>query len=148
MSSDHPLLQEIQKGESQTLEFKEQLPKVQQVANTLIAFANTSGGKLELVVIDDLQPAGIQVDIFDLQDQITSMINELCVHNILPYIYIENIKGIELLVIEVSRGSLLPYYLKPQGKVQGTYIRLGASNRVASPEYIQQLELQRLNQTF
>jgi len=27
MSSDHSLLLEIQKGESQTLEFKEQLPK-------------------------------------------------------------------------------------------------------------------------
>ena len=46
MSSDHPLLLEIQKGESQALEFKEQLPKGQQVAKTLIAFANTSGGKL------------------------------------------------------------------------------------------------------
>jgi len=148
MSSDHPLLQEIQKGESQTLEFKEQLPKGQQVAKTLIAFANTSGGKLVVGVSDDRQLVGIQDDIFELQDQITSMINELCVPNILPYIYIENIQGIELLVIEVSRGSLLPYYLKPQGKAQGTYIRLGASNRVASPEYIQQLELQRLNQTF
>ena len=148
MSSDHPLLQEIQKGESQTLEFKEQLPKGQQVAKTLIAFANTSGGKLVVGVSDDRQLVGIQDDIFELQDQITSMINELCMPNILPYIYIENIQGIELLVIEVSRGSLLPYYLKPQGKAQGTYIRLGASNRVASPEYIQQLELQRLNQTF
>lgn len=141
MSSDHPLLQEIQKGESQTLEFKEQLPKGQQVAKTLIAFANTSGGKLVVGVSDDRQLVGIQDDIFELQDQITSMINELCAPNILPYIYIENIQGIELLVIEVSRGSLLPYYLKPQGKAQGTYIRLGASNRVASPEYIQQLEL-------
>jgi ATP-dependent DNA helicase RecG len=148
MSSDHPLLLEIQKGESQTLEFKEQLPKGQQVAKTLIAFANTSGGKLVVGVSDDRQLVGIQDDIFELQDQITSMINELCMPNILPYIYIENIQGIELLVIEVSRGSLLPYYLKPQGKAQGTYIRLGASNRVASPEYIQQLELQRLNQTF
>ena len=148
MSSDHPLLLEIQKGESQALEFKEQLPKGQQVAKTLIAFANTSGGKLVVGVSDDRQLVGIQDDIFELQDQITSMINELCMPNILPYIYIENIQGIELLVIEVSRGSLLPYYLKPQGKAQGTYIRLGASNRVASPEYIQQLELQRLNQTF
>ena len=148
MSSDHSLLLEIQKGESQTLEFKEQLPKGQQVAKTLIAFANTSGGKLVIGVSDDRQLMGIQEDIFELQDQITSMIHELCVPNILPYIYIENIQGIELLVIEVSRGSLLPYYLKPQGKAQGTYIRLGASNRVASPEYIQQLELQRLNQTF
>ena len=134
MSSDHSLLLEIQKGESQTLEFKEQLPKGQQVAKTLIAFANTSGGKLVVGVSDDRQLVGIQDDIFELQDQITSMINELCMPNILPYIYIENIQGIELLVIEVSRGSLLPYYLKPQGKAQGTYIRLGASNRVASPE--------------
>lgn len=119
MSSDHSLLQEIQKGESQTLEFKEQLPKGQQVAKTLIAFANTSGGKLVVGVSDDRQLVGIQDDIFELQDQITSMINELCMPNILPYIYIENIQGIELLVIEVSRGSLLPYYLKPQGKAQG-----------------------------
>ena len=94
MSSDHPLLLEIQKGESQTLEFKEQLPKGQQVAKTLIAFANTSGGKLVVGVSDDRQLVGIQDDIFELQDQITSMINELCMPNILPYIYIENIQGI------------------------------------------------------
>ena len=103
MSSDHPLLLEIQKGESQTLEFKEQLPKGQQVAKTLIAFANTSGGKLVVGVSDDRQLVGIQDDIFELQDQITSMINELCMPNILPYIYIENIQGIELLVIDVPQ---------------------------------------------
>jgi len=82
MSSDHSLLLEIQKGESQTLEFKEQLPKGQQVAKTLIAFANTSGGKLVVGVSDDRQLVGIQDDIFELQDQITSMINE---HVLLHY---------------------------------------------------------------
>ena len=148
MSSDQPLLLEIQKGESKTLEFKQQLPKGQQIAKTLIAFANSSGGKLIVGVTDDRQLVGIQDDIFELQDKITSMIYELCAPQLAAQIYIENIDGVELLVVEVARGSLFPYYLKSVGREQGTYIRLGASNRVASPEHIQQLELQRLNISF
>ena len=148
MSSDQPLLLEIQKGESKTLEFKQQLPKGQQIAKTLIAFANSSGGKLIVGVTDDRQLVGIQDDIFELQDKITSMIYELCAPQLAAQIYIENIDGVELLVVEVARGSLFPYYLKSVGREQGTYIRLGASNRVASSEHIQQLELQRLNISF
>lgn len=148
MSFDQPLLLEIQKGESKTLEFKQQLPKGQQIAKTLIAFANSSGGKLIVGVTDDRQLVGIQDDIFELQDKITSMIYELCAPQLAAQIYIENIDGVELLVVEVARGSLFPYYLKSVGREQGTYIRLGASNRVASPEHIQQLELQRLNISF
>ena len=67
MSSDQPLLLEIQKGESKTLEFKQQLPKGQQIAKTLIAFANGSGGKFIVGVTDDRQLVGIQDDIFDKQ---------------------------------------------------------------------------------
>ena len=63
MSSDQPLLLEIQKGESKILEFKQQLPKGQQIAKTLIAFANSSGGKLIVGVTDDRQLVGIQDDI-------------------------------------------------------------------------------------
>ena len=148
MNAEHPLLREIQKGESKTLEFKQQLPKGQQIAKTLIAFANSSGGKLIVGVSDDRQLVGIREDIFDLQDKITSMIYELCSPQLAAQIYIENIAGVELLVVEVARGSLFPYYLKSVGREQGTYIRLGASNRVASPENIQQLELQRLNVSF
>ena len=67
MSSDQPLLLEIQKGESKTLEFKQQLPKEQQITKTLIAFANGSGGKFIVGVTDDRQLVGIQDDIFDKQ---------------------------------------------------------------------------------
>jgi len=37
------LIQEIQKGESKTLEFKEKLPKNIAIAKTAIAFANGAG---------------------------------------------------------------------------------------------------------
>lgn len=72
MSFNNLLAQEIQQGESKTLEFKRELPKGQQIAKTLVAFANS--------------------------------------------------------------------------KEAGTYIRLGASNCQAGPEYVQQLELQRIKQ--
>ena len=87
MNAEHPLLLEIQKGESKTLEFKQQLPKGQQIAKTLIAFANSSGGKLIVGVSDDRQLVGIREDIFDLQDKITSMIYELCSPQLAAQIY-------------------------------------------------------------
>ena len=149
MSADNPLLAAILQGESKTLEFKVDLPKGDQLVKTLIAFANTSGGKLVIGVNDERELIGLaQVDVFELMDKVSSMIHDLCAPSLLPGIYIENIQNTELLIIEVSRGSLIPYYLKTKGRQKGVYIRLGASNREASPEYIQSLELQRLNQSF
>ena len=146
---EHPLLVAIRQGESKTLEYKAELPKGDQLAKTLIAFANGSGGKLVIGVDDKQQLIGLKgADIFDLRDAIASKAHTQCSPSLLPEIYVENVTGHELLVVEVARGSLLPYYLKSKGRDQGTYIRLGATNRQASPEHIQELERQRLNLSF
>lgn len=42
----------------------------------------------------------------------------------------------------------MPYYLKNEGKYNGTYIRIGATNRKASAENISELERQRMNISF
>lgn len=63
-------------------------------------------------------------------------------------IYTLNIDGKILLVIEVFRGNLLPYYLKKEGKLNGTYIRVGATNRKAGPDNILDLERQKRNISF
>lgn len=52
------------------------------------------------------------------------------------------------MIVQVHRGSQLPYYLKSKGREQGTYVRIGASNRPASLDMIHELERQRLNQSF
>lgn len=142
------LLHEIAHGESKILEFKRELPKGIQIAKTLVAFANSSGGKLIIGVDDDRTIVGIQEDIFLLQDKISSIINDLCQPQLTAQVYIKNINNKELLIIEVARGGLVPYYIKTVGKKEGTYFRLGASNRLAAPDYIQQLELQHLNLSF
>jgi ATP-dependent DNA helicase RecG len=72
----------------------------------------------------------------------------LCYPNILPEIYVQNIDGKVVLVVEVFRGSMLPYYLKNKGKLKGTYIRVGSTNRVANEAMIVELQRQRFNKTF
>ena len=143
------LIEQIALGESKTLELKRELPSSEQIARTILAFANTSGGKLVIGVDDQRQIIGIVTDdIFALQDKITSMIFDSCHPNILPEIYTLNHEDKLLLVIEVFRGNLLPYYLKKDGKNNGTYIRIGATNRKASLENIIDLERQRRNLAY
>ncbi len=72
----------------------------------------------------------------------------MCYPNILPEIYVQNVDGKLLLVVEIYKGSLLPYYLKNKGKLNGTYIRIGTTNRLADENIIQELERQRMGKTF
>jgi ATP-dependent DNA helicase RecG len=58
MNFNSLLAQEIQRGESKTLEFKRELPKGDQLAKTLVAFANGSGGKL--VIFSTLSFCGMK----------------------------------------------------------------------------------------
>lgn len=143
------LLDLIQQGESKTLELKSRLPQHDQLANTIVAFANTSGGKLVLGVDDQRQVAGVaEDDLFTLQDQITSIIHDRCAPFILPEIYTANLQGKLVLVIEVFRGNQPPYYIKSEGKHHGAYLRIGASNRKADFDHVLELERQRRNQSF
>jgi len=84
----------IKNGENKRVEFKEQLPKNESIVKTVIAFSNTSGGKLIIGVNDNQEIVGINEDnIFELQDRITSLIFDSCYPNILPEIYTQNIEG-------------------------------------------------------
>lgn len=143
------LFEDIKKGENKTLEFKEKLPDSDNLAKTIISFSNTSGGKLIIGVTDKREVIGLEnIDVFELQDKIASIVYDSCYPHILPEIYTSNIDNKIVLVIEVFRGNILPYYLKKAGKNEGTYIRIGATNRKASFDNIMELERQRINLSF
>ncbi len=134
------LLEEITKGENKRLELKEKLPSSEAIAKTVVAFSNTSGGKIVIGVDDNRQIIGIDEDkVFEYEEKISSIISDLCYPAILPEIYAQNIEGKVVLVIEVFRGSMLPYYLKNKGKLKGTYIRIGSTNRIADEIMIAEL---------
>ena len=143
------LSKEIQKGESKTLELKQFLPKNESIAKTVIAFSNTSGGKLVVGVNDNREITGIDDDkLFEMQDRIASIISDSCSPGILPEIYSVNTENKLVLVIEIGRGNLKPYFLRRQGKAHGTYIRIGATNRLADLDIIAELERQRRHLSY
>src|SRR5690554_1967691 len=143
------LAEQIKLGESKTLELKESLPKNDHIAKTVIAFSNTSGGKLIVGVNDNREIIGIDDTlVFDMQDKIASIIADNCSPGIMPEIYSVNIEGKLVLVIEVVRGNMKPYFLKSQGKTAGTYIRIGATNRIADLDTIAELERQKRHISF
>lgn len=143
------LIERIKKGENKVLELKEMLPSNESIAKTVVSFSNTSGGQIIIGVNDKREIVGINnEDIFELQDKIASIIYDSCYPNIIPEIYTVNIEEKLLLVIEIFRGNLLPYYIKNDGKNNGTYIRIGATNRKAGFDNILELERQRRNISF
>lgn len=50
--------------------------------------------------------------------------------------------------VTIYRGSTPPYYVKDKGKLKGTYIRVGSSNRLADEEIISELERRKRNVSF
>jgi ATP-dependent DNA helicase RecG len=140
----------IKKGEGKTIEFKRTLPDGNHIAKTVIAFSNMAGGKI-IIGIEDKTAGVIGInddEAMDFPDKISNIIHERCHPFILPEIYLVYINDAKVLVIEVFPGALKPYYLKNKGKRDGTYIRVGATNKKADMEMIMELERQKRNISF
>ncbi len=138
------LLEEILNGESKKLELKKELPESKKYIKTIVAFANTAGGKLIIGVSDDTKEiVGISSDIiFSIKDKIADTITNMCEPQIVPNVYIVSLDNKNIIVVEVFPGPNRPYYIKSEGKDNGTYIRISGSSRVASYEMINDLQFQ------
>lgn len=140
---------EILKGENRKLEFKQQLPSALNISKTVVAFSNGAGGILIIGVANKGEILGVtDREIMDLPDRISNIIYDTCYPAIIPEIYTENIDGKNILIVKIYPGNLKPYYIKSEGKIKGTYIRVGATNKLADIEMINELERQRRNMSF
>lgn len=84
----------LENGESRTLEFKSELPKGKQLAQTVVAFANGAGGELLIGVSDDCKAIGIgNADRFEMADRIASMIYDNCSPQIAFDTFVREIDG-------------------------------------------------------
>ena len=119
-------------GESKNIEYKVSLPdKSEKYMKTIVAFANTQGGKL-IVGVDDKthQIVGVENDVlFQLMDGIANAVSDSCVPQIIPDIEPQTVNGKTVIVVSVEAGKNRPYYLKSKGKDNGTYIRVAGTSR-------------------
>ena len=79
-------IEEILRGESKDLEFKEKLPEdSKKYMKTIVAFSNGDGGRLIIGVNDDREVVGVeQTAVFSMIDKITNAISDSCEPLIIP----------------------------------------------------------------
>lgn len=99
-------------GESKNIEYKITLPdKSEKYMKTIIAFANTQGGKL-IVGIDDKthEIVGVTNEIlFQLMDGIANAVSDSCMPQIIPDIEPQTIDGKTVMLEAVKRQLKLTY---------------------------------------
>lgn len=140
----------IKQPEGRRLEFKETLPEHADLANTIIAFANDAGGELYIGVRNNPREiVGLpEEELVKIEEQISNIIFNRCYPAILPDITFLTDEDKHIIRVTIYRGSTPPYYVKDKGKLKGTYIRVGSSNRLADEEIISELERRKRNVSF
>src|SRR6056297_2997147 len=146
-----PKLTEIlEQPEGRRLEFKAKLPTNAELAKSIIAFANDAGGEFYLGIQDNpREVVGLEEEsLINLEEKISSIIHDQCAPVILPEILFLNHEDKHIIVTKIHKGSAPPYHLKNKGVKAGTFIRVGSTNRQASPEIIAELKRQKQNISF
>ena len=140
----------IKLSEGRRIEFKEKLTSKMDICRTVVAFANDAGGDIFIGIKDNPRKVlGIpEEELIKIEEKISSIIHDNCYPIILPDILFINYKGKHLIRIRIYKGSNPPYYIKGKGKENGTYIRVGSTNRLANNEIIEELERQKKNVSF
>jgi len=83
-----------------------------------------------------------------LSQKVVNLIHDLSDPIILPEISFLQNDGKHIIRVQVHKGSTPPYHLKNKSIEEGTYIRVGSTNRLASSEIIAELERKRQNISF
>ena len=144
-------VEDIISGESEYIEFKQEVPKKSEVyMKTVVAFANGSGGKIVFGVEDStFKVLGInQEDAFSIMDGITSAICDSCSPMIMPIVTLASVEEKVVIVVNIMPGSQRPYYLTAKGKENGTYIRVSGTTRPADSFVLKELEFEGVNRCF
>lgn len=103
-------IEEIYSGESKNLEFKQEVPaRSERYMKTVVAFANTAGGRLIFGIEDGThQILGVPPEtVFQDMDSITNAICDSCTPMIIPDITLQTVEDKTLMVVQIYPGGQL-----------------------------------------
>lgn len=113
--------------ENKTTEFKREY--VDDIKNTVVAFANCEGGTVYIGVNDDGSVRGVG-DADDTMLRVTNAIRDAVRPDVTMFVECRNdvMDGKSVVCVTVQRGTARPYYLHGKGiRPEGVYVRQGAS---------------------
>lgn len=116
----------------------------------VVAFSNSvDGGKLIVGVDDERHIIGVESEKIDsLCQRMEDAISDAIVPQVSRNVYVQSLNGEPVLVVEVFPGLHKPYHVKRLGVKEGTFIRIGASSRVADEYSLDELRLKGVRETF
>lgn len=138
-------------GEDKNIEYKREIPgNHEKFLKDIIAFSNTSGGKVIVGIEDETNIVyGIgEQNPFKLSDSISNMISDACTPQIDPDITMRTLEGKTVLEVEVVPGKFRPYYIASKGKETTAYIRINGTSRPADARKLKELELEGQNLSY
>lgn len=138
----------VRRREGKTLEFKRDLTSPRGALRTIVAFANSAGGRL-VIGVEDRTHDVVGVDRpLDLEERLANLVADSISPNVLPEIEVVPWRRTHVLVVEVHPSALRPHHLVADGPERGTYVRLGSTNRAADAALIAELGRRRARSSF
>lgn len=121
-------------GESQILEFKFELNSARTISRTISAFSNTHGGTLLIGVKDNGAIAGVRIDeeIYVLE----AAASMYCKPAVDLKIIQHTIESKLILEVKIPEAAAKPVLCEHEPDSLKAFIRIGASNRMASPVHL------------
>ncbi|NVK26632.1 MAG: ATP-binding protein [Flavobacteriia bacterium] len=130
----------IKEGEHQQQDFKFRVDDARKIAKTLVAFANTDGGRLLIGVKDNGRIAGVRSD--EEYHVIESASQLYTVPEVGFTATIHDVNGKQVLEIEVEPSSDRPHYAIDEEKIQWAYFRKDDENHPANGVIIECWKMQ------
>lgn len=122
--------------ENKTTEFKREY--TENIKKTIIAFANSSGGKLFIGMDNDGMVCGVD-NVDDTMLKVTNAIRDAIRPDVTMFTHCdcELIDNKAVIIVTVQRGTARPYYLSGKGiRPEGVFVRQGASTVPATESAI------------
>jgi ATP-dependent DNA helicase RecG len=123
----------IKNGENLYIEFKEEGIKAKDLAEEIVAFANSDGGTILIGVDDYGNIKGVSDTL--IEEKIMNICRNNCIPNITPGFESINIDGKTIAIVTLHKGLNKPYYTTDHKY----YIRVGTTKRIASREELLRL---------
>jgi len=132
----------LQKGESETLEFKKSLAERKEILETISAFANSNGGKI-FIGIEGKKNGSVKeiVGVKIKGKEIESLANEIKQNTdpvIYPSIEVKEIGGKSTLVVEIKKSLIKPVFVKIDG-IPIAFKRVGKTNQKIDVNELRQI---------
>jgi len=126
----HPLVRLIRNGEGPTLDFKKTISSALKIAKTLVAFANTKGGRLLVGVRDNgsISGAAIEEEAYMIESAAHVFCDPVIEYEIFEHTY----QGLRVLEVFIPEAKHKPHAAKDETGKWWVYIRVNDQCVLAS----------------